>query len=676
MPKEHDERWVHVNLMRSYMLFSLLLLLVACGKQGPGPVEPTPASTGVIRGKVTLSGPSTTSRQQLGIPDDAEFVPLQALVRFRAPALGTLEVHSPLEVQHLDRATVPLQLEHHVTEDTVLVTLEPRLGIQSLQGAEQTTLELIQELRARSDVEYAEPNYLLSMQSVPNDQLYASQWHYPMIGLEKAWQVTTGSAGVVVAVLDTGILHRASRTSDTHPDFRCGRVLPGYDFVDGDPDPYDEGPFNITTYHGTHVAGTIGACTNNAAGGAGVDWTARLVNVRVLGSDGRGSLDTIARAIQWAAGVPVTGAPPNTHPAQVINLSLGGPGTTSPTLQRAIDAANAKGSIIVVAAGNDGVDARNFTPANASGVITVGAFNRQGDITDYSNYGTAIALMAPGGQLAGGEANGVLSSAGSAQAGFAYAYYQGTSMAAPHVSGVVALMKAVNPELNWQQAREILMATATPARTTRCFQRGCGAGLVNAHAAIQAAKQDTVEPEAIIRITGSTDFGSDGTSLTLTFQNIGTAGITLTLGTNDSRITLGTATFPLAAQASRSVTVSLDRHDLAPGSHTANLSVKYAGHEENVPLTYRVGPTVAPSAHAILVTLTRLHNGEGRMFDSTLAVSDAGYAFEFIELPSGHYRLAAEVEELNCYRSPVLAFELEEGETLSGVSLNLENTCK
>jgi serine protease len=241
-----------------------------------------------------------------------------------------------------------------------------------------------------------------------------------------------------------------------------------------------------SSWHGTHVAGTIGAVTNNSQGVAGVNWQAKLLSVRVLGKCG-GYTSDIVEGMRWAAGLPVPGVPNNPNPAKVLNLSLGGNINSCPdTYQSAINAVNAAGGIVVVAAGNSNSSAAGFTPANCNGVITVGATNRSGVRARYSNYGSVVDISAPGGDSAGG----VLSTANTGAQGPAsdsYEYKQGTSMAAPHVAGVASLMLAINPTLNFTQTETILKLTAKPFGPGHSCNGSttCGAGIVNAHAALR-----------------------------------------------------------------------------------------------------------------------------------------------------------------------------------------------
>ena len=354
------------------------------------------------------------------------------------------------------------------------------------------------------DVEYAEPDRIMKPFLTPTDSQYSSQWHYyeSTGGLRApaAWDITNG-AGVVVAVLDTGYRPHADLAAN---------LLPGYDMIsdsfvgnDGngrDSDAQDPGDWILanecggthdasdSSWHGTHVAGTIAAVTNNGSGVAGVAYGAKVVPVRVLGKCG-GYTSDIADGIIWASGGTVSGVPTNANPAKVINMSLGGSGACDTTTQNAINGARSRGTVIVVASGNDNDNANNYNPGNCSGVVNVAATNRSGGRAYYSNYGTSIDVAAPGGaQSSYNDANGVLStwnSGTSSPGSDSYIFMQGTSMAAPHVAGVAALIKAVKPAATPDEIETILKTTtrAFPATCT-----SCGTGIVDANAAVLNAQ--------------------------------------------------------------------------------------------------------------------------------------------------------------------------------------------
>lgn len=381
---------------------------------------------------------------------------------------------------------------------------------------------IARRLMADPSVAYAEPDRRMLPALVPNDASYGSQWHYKSsatdvgaANLEGAWTMTTGSTAVVVAVVDSGIT--------AHPDLDGQRVA-GYDFIDGEPgtcsytyctandgngrdnDPSDPGDWltaaeiaaesaftgcavqNSSSWHGTHVAGTVAAATNNGSGVAGVAWNVKLQPVRALGKCG-GYLSDIADAITWAAGGTVPGVPANATPADVINLSLTGSGACPQAYIDALTVASNNGVVVVAAAGNDNANANNYTPANCADVISVTAVTRTGAKAFYANTGTSVDIAAPGGDTSGGASNGILSTyntgattPGAATTGF----LQGTSMAAPHVSGVAALMRSVEPGFTPGQILSRLQSSARAFPALGCSSSSCGSGLLDGEKAVRA----------------------------------------------------------------------------------------------------------------------------------------------------------------------------------------------
>lgn len=391
---------------------------------------------------------------------------------------------------------------------------------RSLDQAEADAL--LAHLRADPSVEYAQPDFLKhALAFTPNDTHFDLQWHYshPTAGIRApdAWDTSTG-AGTVVAVLDTGYLDHADLNAN---------IVPGYDFIvdtevsgDGDgrdADAHDPGDWTMhsaSSFHGTHVAGTVAAVTNNGLGVAGVAFDAKVQPVRVLGHGG-GYTSDIADAIVWASGGSVNGVPANPTPAEVINLSLGGAYscTADSVTQMAIDGANSRGTIVVVAAGNSNSDAGYFTPAGCKGVITVGANGNDGARSYFSNYGPAVTVSSPGGNATSGSAPNdhwiwslgntgtqepVASPEGDAVVGMI-----GTSMASPHVAGVVAMMQSAavaagRAPLNLVQVRSVLRSTSTPWTIVPPVNRAQGPGIINAAAAAYAATQDIPPEEGIL----------------------------------------------------------------------------------------------------------------------------------------------------------------------------------
>jgi serine protease len=385
---------------------------------------------------------------------------------------------------------------------------------------------VVKVLRETGDYVYVEKDYIFSHQmlkkpkqpkpgtpGVPNDPLFGLQWHFKANGAGAGqspggasfadfWTRAKlqGSKTVTVAVVDTGL-------QMNHPDIKgSANLAKGYDMVsdpmmgnDGDgrdADPNDPGdkcdpgdPNTTDTFHGTHVAGTIGvASTNNASGVAGGAWNVTIVPVRALGRCG-GKLSDINDAIRWAAGsIPARDAQGrevwNSHPADIINLSIGLFEPCPASMQAAINDAVADGAIVVAAAGNARVDAKYFAPGGCQNVISVAASDARGQLTPYSNFGASVSIMAPGGDMTrdddkDGRPDGVLSTKfakdcydpaapGTQVAQCYYAYENGTSMAAPHVSAALALIKAKFPNAVPSDLRNRLMSSITPRTELQC----------------------------------------------------------------------------------------------------------------------------------------------------------------------------------------------------------------
>jgi len=372
--------------------------------------------------------------------------------------------------------------------------------VRASGGLDRAGAEALMRRLARDpNVAYVEPDVRLTIQFTPDDSRYSEQWHYyeatAGLNLPGAWDNADGS-GAVVAVVDTGYTD--------HSDL-LGNIIGGYDFIsdnatarDGngrDSDAHDEGDWYSwfecgqffpasSSWHGTHVAGTVAAETHNSQGVAGVAFNAKVVPVRVLGKCG-GSLSDIADAIVWASGGSVSGVPANPYPADVINMSLGGSGACGATFQDAIDTAVGNGTSVVVAAGNSNANAANYQPASCNNVISVAATDRQGNRASYSNYGSVVDVAAPGGET-NSTANGVLSTLNSGSqtpASESYAFYQGTSMATPHVAGLAALVKSVDPDMTPAQVEAAIVDNARGFAGS-CTQ--CGSGLADADATVTA----------------------------------------------------------------------------------------------------------------------------------------------------------------------------------------------
>ncbi|MGB9911263.1 MAG: S8 family serine peptidase [Microgenomates group bacterium] len=343
--------------------------------------------------------------------------------------------------------------------------------------------EIIKAFSKNPLVAYAEPNYLIYALMVPNDPYYSYQWHldnsvYGGIQMEKAWEVSKGE-GVTVAVVDSGI-RRGTDLLNT-----C--FVAGYDFVNNDSDPTDENG------HGTHVAGTIAQSTNNSLGVAGIAYKSCLMPVRVLDASGSGTYADVADGIRWAVD----------NKAKIINLSLGGT-SDSQTLKEAVAYAYQKGVVVIAACGNDNKPNCLYPASYDDYVIAVGATQYDETKAPYSNYGPSVDLVAPGGntsidQNKDGYGDGVLQQTfvkKGAKIEWGYYFYQGTSMATPHVSGVAALVISAGRANSPLEVKNILQQTAedkgTPGRDDIY-----GWGLVDAAAALGAFPTPSFTPTAI-----------------------------------------------------------------------------------------------------------------------------------------------------------------------------------
>lgn len=575
-------------------------------------------ATGRLVGTLSVGAGGAGGTATLDPP--ANLVPGEIIVRFRTDVVATLGVAASLSVDG-------------IRLDAVRDLAIAGARLYRTPGLDRVaTVALARRLAARPDVAYAQPNYVLQpLQTVPTDPDYDRQWHYPAIHLPVAWDVTTGSSDIVVAVVDTGILHAAGNPSRTHPDL-IGRVLPGYDFVsnpaaagDGggrDSDPYDvDDRADGSRYHGTHVAGTIGAATNDGYGVAGVDWNAGLLPIRALGIGG-GTLADIVDGTLWAAGFAVVGVPANTNPAHVINLSLGGSLPCGPLEQEAFDliaTSSVRNAVVVVAAGNEDVDARDSTPAGCRNVITVGATDALGARAPYSNFGSRIDVMAPGGDLTAnrngdGELDGILSLVKLTNGAFGHALYQGTSMAAPHVAGVVSLMKALDPDLTASDARGLLVLTADPLTVDECgtgTAGDCGAGLINAGEVIDtlaAGIVPTPDGGELAFSPNPVELGSEASEASVMLTNTGDAtaswtyeGLVSSAGDPSpldfDDVSVEPLSGSLGVGASESLNLSLDRGTgLANGAYQLTLLFDVDGVEQGLTVRFRVGTPDDPTA--------------------------------------------------------------------------------
>ena len=500
------------NLIRDFVLTGLLAMSALAGPTARAQQPPPPAGAqpSVASGEIIVGYKTVAAR-------DAALQILAA----SAQGFSLLSGGNPAGVKVERRAGEALSLKFEMPPSTkALAASDPDL--------ERKVLEDLSEKLRSSDasIEYAHPNWVVRLEpqnfvpgsldksviqelsaegkpsSVPNDPAFQAglHWHYMPAprgsNAVDAWQVTQGDPSIVVAVLDTGILSK-------HPDIVGSKnLLPGYRFSQGKRTPGAEDDCAEGGYHGTHVAGSIGVVgSNNKRGMAGISWKSKTLPVNVLPC-GSGTTVDVADAVRWAAGLEVPGLPINKSKADVINLSLSSASTCDLRNNgyelKAIQAALTAGAVVVAAAGNETDDIKGYSPAGCPGVISVAAHEMQGRLAHYSNFGD-VTIMAPGGDTSQRDGKnrptGVWSAIKPSKENPAGIYpYQGTSMAAPHVAGAIALAMSKHPALrgNPPLVTAALRATATRLVSGAC-PRPCGAGYLNIGALVRLKEMPRVD---------------------------------------------------------------------------------------------------------------------------------------------------------------------------------------
>ncbi len=614
----------------------------------------------------TLSiGQDLSTNAVLPPPLTAAFVPGEMIVQFKSPEILTAQN----TLQQFN-----LQNDHSDFERRVLITLESSrmkifandhtLFITPEFALKYETLMTIKGLRQNHEIEEASPNYLFHALRVPNDTYYGYQWNYPLMNLPQAWDITMGDPNIIVAVVDTGVLLN-------HPDLQ-GKLVAGYDFIadrtvalDGDgidanpndPGDQNQGSPGSSSFHGTHVAGTIGAATNNGIGIASVGWQTKVMPLRVLGKGGAGTDYDIEQAVRFAAGLANDSRTTPARRADVINLSLGGASISS-GFQRAVAEARAAGVIIVAAAGNDGTSTPMF-PASLDGVVSVSAVDINKDRASYSNYGDAIDVAAPGGDNTpdvngDGVPDGIVSTVGSEVVNngrvttieYAFATSVGTSMASPHIAGVVALMKAANPRLTPQDFDNLLSSgKITEDLGSRGRDNHFGYGLINAQKAVSTAVELSsgvaLQPSAELVVSPkSLNFGITGTIAILTASNGGRGTLSVqTIQDPSGFLTIREKSIDNNHLGDYTVTVN--RAGLNPGTYTTAITVTSNVNTVKIPVILQVGNTNSKGDaghHYILLV-------DAKTLDTLLEVRTTGnngiYDFTFNNLNVGSYKIFA-----------------------------------
>jgi len=620
------------------------------------------ASMGASNYILSIGQDITPVATSLRLSDD--FVPGEALVQFATTEMMSIQstlTHLGLQSQSQDnsRRSRVLLNENFKTLFSVssLTTNDREFATPELQEKYETLLA-IKALRRQTAVVEASPNYQFHLLAKPNDELFDYQWNHVLLNLPQAWDISQGDSSVVVAVIDTGVLL-------DHPDLQ-NKTIEGYDFIrnirislDGDgldPNPDDPGDQlpGGSSFHGTHVAGTVAALTNNEEGIAGVSWFSQIMPLRVIGQGGLGLDYDIEQAIRYAAGLPNDSGRLPAQPADIINLSLGGPAISS-DFQRLIEEVQSKGIIIVAAAGNEDTNTPVF-PAALDGVIAVGAVNMDKQRASYSNYGGYIDVVAPGGDHTpdingDGMPDGILSTVG-AEIGenrnkqkieFTFASSVGTSMASPHVAGVISLMKAVYPALTPQEVDNIIISGAiTEDLGLGGRDDDFGYGLLDAQKAVLAALElnngelPPPPPPFLVVTPGSLNFGLSRSSTTLKLSNSGGGDLVIENMTEDSGGFLS-----VEGEGLGEYIVNVNRNILGTGTYTATITITSNANTVNVPVILQVGdPNITGDAGYHYILLINPNTLE--TVQQITASADIGsYNYRFVNVPVGEYIITA-----------------------------------
>jgi len=628
--------------------------------------------------RLDMGPDSIPAAEQCSAPLSAAFAPDQIVARFRSgPRISGSRA---LERMHVARqAAGGLALLQVDERAPVTKTLAPggRPKMSAGMRRKARTLEALKRLRRRPDVISADPNFVRQPSATPNDPLYAKQWDLDLMAMPSAWDLenaTSTNPAPLVAVIDTGVYL-------AHPDL-SGKLTAGYDFVsncrflsgvsscpvsdndatpgiDANPDdPGDNADPQLASWHGTHVSGTVAAATNNGAGVAGVGWGTRIMPLRAVGVGGGLDFD-IMQAIQYAAGLAtdVGVTPPSRH-ADVINLSLGGP-NRSDTFAGVIADALDQGILIAAAAGNGDTSDATY-PAAYDGVIGVSAVAPDGTRASYSNHGDYVDVAAPGGETRLGTDQGVLSTYVRVddQGGRhpTYAYLQGTSMATPHVAGVMALMKAADPGLTPQDFDTLLRSgEITDDVGPAGRDDDTGYGILNAYKAVFQAQQlagGAPLPGVIVPTPSRIVFDRNQSgSVELTLERLGGSGaqpVGVTSVSADAPWVTVSQSRSDSAAGTWVYAVGIDRQTLAATTTAATAEATLT-----VQTTEGMGPTVSvlarqgvapgtPDAGVVYVLFVDPRSGATRYQAGPLANGGNGaYPWRIDSVSTGSYRIAA-----------------------------------
>lgn len=616
------------------------------------------AFSGASKYVLRLLPNNTQSSQNLQV-NNIDFVPNQLILQFKGQSsvnVKQTQAFRGASFKHTspNRSTLVKFTDTRAASASSVNQAGAMSELASINHAsyeKRMTLHKLKTTQSLPETQLASLNYIRSSQLTPSDTFYRYQWHYEKMNLPAAWDLTTGtpdSGEVIVAVIDTGIFAN-------HPDLK-NKIIAGYDFIsdsensgdddadfqfsdidDNPEDPGDGNDISSSSWHGTHVAGTIAAETNNSYGIAGVSWGAKIMPLRALGSFGGTSYD-IMQAVRYAAGLENDSGTTPPQTADIINLSLGGPGSSS-IEQAVFNEIHDLGIIVVAAAGNE-ASSQSFYPASYDDVISVSALDLNSNLAPYSNFGSTIDIAAPGGDMSrdndrNGDIDGILSTLvedANGRKNATFAYYQGTSMAAPHVSGMFALMKAVYPELNAETvdnllANNLLTNDIGVIGKDNLYGFGSANALKAVQEAINLSENGTIPTVEFLMKSSPSSISFYNTTeaiISITNEGSGAAHVTNSSSNEDW---LSVTYTDSQESGLGSYLVEADIEDLEPGTYTGELTFEFSSLESE---------TVIPSITTTVYLTVTEFSSSSKIAELVVAVFDSE-TFDLVKTVNATY---------------------------------------